>query len=87
MKSHSSNKGFSYYFCLMMEESGSRSGPLTNRSGFGRPKNLRIIRILNTARIKLLWEKFLGITLALLHVLNLKPKAHKAVLKNKKWLL
>jgi hypothetical protein len=41
------NQGFSYYLCLMME--GSGSGPLTNRSGSGRPKNIRIW-IRNTAR-------------------------------------
>ncbi len=37
---------FSYYFCLMIEGSGSGSVPLTNRSGSEswRPKNLRIIR-------------------------------------------
>jgi hypothetical protein len=44
-------KGFSYYFCLMIE--GSRSIPLTNGSGYGsmRPKNMWIqwIRIRNTA--------------------------------------
>jgi hypothetical protein len=43
------NKGFSYYFCLKMEESGSVAGsgsiPLTNGSGW--PNNLRI-RIRNT---------------------------------------
>ncbi len=36
------NQGFSYYFCMMTEESGSESGfgstPLTNGSGSGRPK-------------------------------------------------
>jgi len=37
------NKGFSYYFCLILE--GSGSGPLTNRSGSGRPKNIRILWI------------------------------------------
>ncbi len=34
------NKGFSCYFCLMMEGSGSRSVYLTYESGW--PKNLRI---------------------------------------------
>jgi hypothetical protein len=38
----SRNQGFSYYFCLMMERSGSGSIPMTNRSGSGRPKNIRI---------------------------------------------
>ena len=43
LKSHkksqkSRNQGFSYYFCLKME--GSGSVPLTN--GSGRPKNIRI---------------------------------------------
>ncbi len=32
------NQGFSYYFCLMIEGSGSGSIPLTNRSGSRRPK-------------------------------------------------
>jgi hypothetical protein len=51
------NQGFTYYFCLEIEGSGSAAGsvPLTNESGFGsiRPKNIRIrrIRIRNTARI------------------------------------
>jgi hypothetical protein len=41
------NQGFSYYFCMMVEESGSI--PLTSGSGSGtgRPKN-RWIRIRNT---------------------------------------
>jgi hypothetical protein len=46
------NQGFSYYFCLMIEGSGSI--PLTNgsRSGSRRPKNIRIrrIRIRNTGK-------------------------------------
>ncbi len=43
----SRNQGFSYYFCLMIEESGSGSIPLTNGSGSRRPKNtwIRLIRI------------------------------------------
>jgi hypothetical protein len=42
IKSHKEvgNKGFSYYFCLMIEGSGSLS--LINGSGSGRPKNIRI---------------------------------------------
>ncbi len=32
------NQGFSYYFCLMVEGSGSVSVPRTNRSGSGRQK-------------------------------------------------
>ena len=42
---NSRNQCFSYYFCLMIEGSGSIS--LTNGSGFGsrRPKNIWIIRI------------------------------------------
>ncbi len=47
---NSRNQGFAYYFCLMIE--GSGSVPLTNGSGSGsrRPKNKRIrrIRIRNT---------------------------------------
>ncbi len=51
---NSRNKSFSYYFCMMIEGSGSRSIPLTNGSGSGRPKNIWIrwirIRIRNTAQ-------------------------------------
>ncbi len=38
---NSRNQGFSYYFCMMIEGSGSVSGsiPLTNASGSGKPKN------------------------------------------------
>ena len=51
------NQSFSYYFCMMIEGSGSgsRAGsiPLTSGSGSGRPKNMWIrwirIRIRNTA--------------------------------------
>jgi hypothetical protein len=45
-KQNSRNQGFSYFFCLI-EGSGSESGSvlLTNGSGSGRPKNLRIFRI------------------------------------------
>ncbi len=45
------NQSFSYYFCMMIEGSGSRAGsgsiPLTSGSGSGRPKNtwIRWIRI------------------------------------------
>ena len=58
---NSRNQGFSYYFCMMIEGSGSRAGsgsiPLTSWSGSGsrRPKNMWIrwirirIRIRNTA--------------------------------------
>ncbi len=49
---NSRNQGFSYYFCMMIEGSGSGSIPLTNGSGSGRPKNMWIrwirIRICNT---------------------------------------
>ncbi len=38
-------KGFSYYFSLIMEGSGIHTVPLTNGSGSGMPKTLRIIRI------------------------------------------
>ncbi len=47
---NSRNQGFSYYFCMMIEGSGSGSIPLTNGSGW--PKNMLIrkrIRIRNTA--------------------------------------
>ncbi len=39
---NSRNQGFSYYFCLMIEGSGSGSVYRTNRSGSERPKNIRI---------------------------------------------
>jgi hypothetical protein len=48
MKSQNSmNQGFSYYFCLMIEGSGSRSVPLTTGSvsGSRRPKNFKNFRI------------------------------------------
>jgi hypothetical protein len=51
-KSQNSRKqGFSYYFCLMIEGSGSGSMPLTDGSGYGsgRPKNIWI-QIRNTTR-------------------------------------
>jgi hypothetical protein len=42
----SRNQGFSYYFCMMIEGSGSIAGsgyiPLTSGSGSGRPKNMWI---------------------------------------------
>jgi hypothetical protein len=34
------NQGFSYYFCLMIDGSGSGHIPLTNGSGSRRPKNM-----------------------------------------------
>ncbi len=49
------NQGFSYYFCITIEGSGSRAGsgsiPMTSGSGSGRPKNMwiRWIRIRSTA--------------------------------------
>jgi hypothetical protein len=50
---NSRNQGFYYYFCMMIEGSGSESIPLTNGSGSGfrRPKIMwiRWIRIRNTA--------------------------------------
>ena len=52
---------FSYYFCLMIEVSGSGAGsiPLTNGSGSRRPKNTCFrwirIRIRNTAETSLLF--------------------------------
>jgi len=52
---NSRNQGFSCYFCMMIEGSGSGSIPLTSGSGSGRPKNMwirwiriRWIRIRNT---------------------------------------
>ncbi len=52
---NSRNQCFSYYFCLMVEGSGARSGSisLTNGSGFGsgRPRNIWILRIWIRIRI------------------------------------
>jgi hypothetical protein len=49
---NSRNQGFSCYFCMMIEGSGSGSIPLTSGSRSGRPKNMwiriRWIRIRNT---------------------------------------
>jgi hypothetical protein len=55
IKSHKEvTKGFSNYFCLMMEGSGAGSVPPTNGSGSGsgRPKNLRILRIRIRLRLR-----------------------------------
>ncbi len=65
------NQGFSYYFCMMIEGSGSGSIPRTSGSGSGRPKNMWIrwirirIRIRNTAskhdyvgQIGILWLSY-----------------------------
>jgi hypothetical protein len=38
---NSRNQGFSYYFCMMIERSGSGSMPLTSGSGSGRPKTCK----------------------------------------------
>ncbi len=53
MSQNNRNQGFSYYFCLMIEGSGSgsRSIPLTNGSGSRRPKNLWIRWIRNTDKM------------------------------------
>ncbi len=51
---NSMNRGFYYYFCLMIEGSGagSRSVRHTNGSGSGRPKIIRILRIVIRIRIR-----------------------------------
>jgi hypothetical protein len=46
------NQGFSYYFCMMIEGSGSSSIPLTSGSGSWRPKSMRIRWILIRLRIR-----------------------------------
>ncbi len=46
---NSRNQGSSYYFCMMIEGSGSGSIPLTDRSGSRRPKKMWIRWIRNTA--------------------------------------
>ncbi len=47
---NSRNQGFSYYFCMIIEGSGSGSGsiPLTSGSRSGRPKSMWIRWIRNT---------------------------------------
>ncbi len=50
---NSRNQGFSYYFCMMTEGSGSGSIPLTNGSGSGRPENMWIRWIRIRIRIRL----------------------------------
>ena len=52
---NSGNQGFSYYFCLMIEGSGSI--PLTNGSGSGarRPENIRIRRFRIRIRANTAW--------------------------------
>ncbi len=45
-KPYGRNNDFSYYFCLIIEGSGSVH--LTYGSGTGRPKNIQILRIRNT---------------------------------------
>ncbi len=42
---NSRNQGFSYYFCLMIEGTGSGSVPLTNGSGSRRSINIWILQI------------------------------------------
>ncbi len=59
-KSQSSrNQCFSYYFCLMIEGSGSESLSLNNGSGSGRLKNIWIlrIRICNTVEKRIRFKK------------------------------
>jgi hypothetical protein len=41
-RQNSRNQGFSYYFCMMIEGSGSESIPLTDGSGSGYIKNLSV---------------------------------------------
>ncbi len=57
-ESHNSrNQGFPYYFCIMVEGSGSI--PLTNGSGSRRPKNMRIRRIqiqIRSTACKITWS-------------------------------
>ncbi len=67
---NSRNQGFSYYFCMMIEESGSGSIPLTNGSGSGRPKNMwiRWIQIRNTAFTEQFWLPWIRCPLKLVHL-------------------
>ena len=53
---NSRNQGFSYYFCMMIEGTGSGSIPLT--SGSGRPKNMWIQWIRKTGKNTLKWSIF-----------------------------
>jgi hypothetical protein len=47
------NQGFSYYFCLMIEGSGS----VLVTNGSGRPENIRILRI----RMRIQFPTLVGI--------------------------
>ncbi len=46
MSQNRRNQGFSYYFCFMMEGSGSGFVPLSNGSGSRRSKNIRMATLL-----------------------------------------
>jgi hypothetical protein len=101
LRSHkiSKNQGFSHYFCLMIEESGSGSVPRTG-NGYGRPK-IRVlrIRIRNTA---LLWlvcvEGFFNLIKAVfagkrltkcvnysIYAIRIKEEGKLAIFKNLVW--
>jgi hypothetical protein len=76
------NQGFSYYFCMMIEGSGSESGsiPLTNgsESGSRKPKNIwiRWIRIRNTAFTVYLFSQLLHLDILILFGRLLKADQH-----------
>jgi hypothetical protein len=62
---NSGNQGFSYFFCMVVEGSGSGSIPLTNGSGSGMPKKMWIrIRNRNTARRNTVLKICLSVSLA-----------------------
>ncbi len=70
---NSRNQGFSYYFCIMIEGSGSRSGsiPLTSESGSGRAKNMWI----RTPNIG--WLVSIGIRIQLLTSMQIRIQGAK----------
>jgi hypothetical protein len=55
---NSRNQGFSYYFCLMKE--GSGSVPLTNGAGSGRPKIIRIPDRIHNTSVKFYFANFIA---------------------------
>ncbi len=81
--------GFSYYYCLMIEGSGSGSIPLTSGSGSGKSMWIRWIRIRNTANCSASglhnWIKYLSIVRIWDKKLNIQEVFQKIELAHKNW--